>query len=248
MDVLPLRQQGVCLFSILVQLITKFNAFLLFKAYDYTTLRTPERHIFARLSLLDPLEMVLQDPEKKISNHLIYFDMIRSTKSSTAKEYAKVTEKLNSSVNSEKIVYFLKILLFFAQINANPMDRESGRRVKRIQTTILGIEFHKTLQALLDFKYKHDEDQLRVIENIQIFLATQFEPDNSWRLDKFKTLFNETSEKAKVIAKVVSKEQCILCEHEIPDGKQSCVQFHEVQRCCYTNCQVKLNNLFLLFE
>lgn len=212
-----------------------------FQPHDYTILKFPERMHFSRLAVYNPFDIVLKDTERKILNHLEYFEMTRVTKVSTKLEYQRLTERINemTDIKEEDIKYFLKIQLFLIAQSVNEEMRTKAVFIKQL---LLAMNFYISLEQILAMPAKRTNEQLLVARNIGVTLTNLFKAENSGDhsafVEKLKTNYQSLMEKAKELGSKSKKEMCELCDTEIMNGDLKCVQFHEVNRCCYTNLQV----------
>lgn len=221
---------------------------LCFQPYDYTVLTTPEKMVLSTFSQISPLQMVLNDPERKISNHLEYFESIRYKKNSVSVEYQWVQDKINSEAETgslEQIVYLLKVQLFLLEastkLDSKPTET-SVEKTRFLRDIILSIRFHESLSKLVEVLPKLTTFQLSVLSSLRMFLSnlssTKDHYGQSLLMQRLKGAFKSTLDATKQHARKVQPEICEMCDQEILFGKSHCIQMHYFKRCCYTNLQV----------
>lgn len=225
--------------------------------HDYTFLKCPERLTVATLSNCNPFEVMLDDPERLIANHLGYFEMTRLTNAQTLTEYTKVLTKINSTntVQLDEILYLLKIQALLTEtptiMKNKPPPKDVSQKVAIIKDLAMAVSLHNSLESLLKCKAKKSQDQILAMRNISTFLTTtlqtQTHPDYTVLQKRLKDMFGTILEESKPIDTTKATiEKCALCDQDLIQGKLSCVQLHKINRCGYTHLQV--SRAFVLFS
>lgn len=172
--------------------------------------------------------------------------MIRSTKTDTSTECAKLMGKINNeAADVDETLYFLKIQYHLLDISTRAKNNtgiEMKSKVRLLRDIIKAINFHKSLGMLLKVDTKHTEEQFLSIQNIRTFLSSLQLPQGQTEylelLKRLKQRFHGTIQKSKIISVKEIPENCNLCDHQIGPGL-NCVQLHAFKRCVYTNLQVR---------
>lgn len=206
--------------------------------------------ILCSFSQMSPIQFAIDDPERKISNHFEYFEIIRLQKIPISFEYKKVQELISNEVKNgdlEKIVYLLKIQVFLQQASMNGEKAkapEGKRKDQFLRDVVLMIQFHDSLKKLLKINTQLTDRQISSIGNLRSFVSTQLQAkeqfDQSLLLQWLKEDFKFTMDKCKQLARQAASDKCALCDQEVVLGNLNCIQMHKFNRCCYTNLQVRL--------
>lgn len=211
-------------------------------------LKQPERILFATLTQFSPFQIVLDDPERRIANHLDYFEMVRARKSTTSHELTKLQDRINKSEDMDETVYLLKIqwcLLHVAMRTKKKTDGELVAKVAFVRDIIIAVRLHGSLEALMALDSRLDTRQLTVILSIRIFLRALLESpnhfDHSLLVQRLEKRFTGTINQSKLFETETKPDKCVLCDDPMVAGKLHCTQMHHIKRCGYTNLQVNIN-------
>lgn len=218
--------------------------------HDSSILKAPERLILSTFSKYNAFNEVLDDPEMRISNHLEYFEMMRFHNKSIASEFNRLMERIGQEPNEnmERVRYYLKVQLFLQHggLNDRSVPEKAanvGKKENFIRDMIQAIVFHRNLAVIVEKKSDRSEDQLMANRSLRTALTGFLRSDDRHGylpfVERLKGYFAEAIEKSKSIGKDLKSDNCYLCDQEIVNGRLTCVQCHQVNRCCFTNLQVR---------
>lgn len=211
------------------------------KPFDYTVLKTPERMIFATLSQMSPFQITVDDPQRRISSHFEYFAMLRFRNISTSVEEMRLQELIAKEKNSnlEVIAYLLKIQMFL--LSTKKLGGKELKKMDLLRNIVMALRFYESMNKLLRNRSSLTDQQRRVLYNCHTFVSNvlqSVDPFYQSLLLRLKDRMKSALDKSQILNKDAPSEQCLLCDEQIIPGGLTCVQLHEVNRCCYTNLQV----------